>query len=182
MYKTETKDSILYHDVTVLGAGVAENITVTIKRYADLVSLEQLPLITLSGARFAERWDDIKNVSGCRGNAGPSNEELRHGLDYRCLFLEISSSPPPYSSRVHPTNLEGTIAHEIVHLRWFSLTHGPEFDARVLAILRGASFSNHRGRWNKTTEKIIAQARKETHEWLQQELRAFTHQAPVRPR
>ena len=66
---------------------------------------------------------------------------------YECLSLQL----PDISSRsrrCQTTTLEGTIAHEITHLRWQNLRHGPEFDARVLALLRGAQFPKRGSKLN----------------------------------
>jgi len=164
MNQTEIDGLILYHDVPVLGSAVAENVVLMIRHYADLASLDHLPPIQLSGINFAKPWSEIVKVEGCKGIAGPSKEERRYGVMYECLFLQL----PDVSSRsrrCHTTTLEGTIAHEITHLRWQNLDHGIEFYARVLALLRGAQFPK-RGGWNLVTRKKVAQGREEVNAWL----------------
>jgi hypothetical protein len=165
LQKTVIEGLTLYHEVPNLGSGVAENITAMIKHYGSLASRDQLPPVSLLGAAFAEPWDTLIEIEGCSGNSGPSDEELRNGSEwYECLALAVPASTSP-RFEFHPTTLEGVIAHEIAHLRWRQLRHGPEFNARVLGLLRGANFSP-RGRWSRSTEKTMAQTRREIREIL----------------
>src|SRR4030095_7538228 len=139
MNKTEIEGLTVYHEVSRLGPGVADNVIAMIKRNAALVSLAHIPPITLSGGAFAKPWDELIKIEGCLGNSGPSDEELRTGSTYECLFLKVPSSASPRPS-FHPTKLDVVSAHEMVHLCWPTLRHSPEFDARTVALLRGAKF------------------------------------------
>jgi hypothetical protein len=166
MNKTKIKSLTLYHEVDCLGSGVAKAVVTIINRYAALASLDNLPPISLSGSAFGRPWDEIKAIEGCSGNSGSGDEEERFGISYQCLSLSVPSSPQP-RVEAHPTTLEGVIAHEIVHLRWWKprLRHGPEFNARVLALLRGAQFPRQ-GRWTRLTKQTVAHTRKESREFM----------------
>src|SRR5262245_54069940 len=165
MDKTRTEGLTLYHDVPCLGAGVAKGVVDMTRRYVELTSLDDLPPITLSGKQFANPWSEIVGIEGCSGNAGPSEEALKQGDTYECLFLMLPDSSSP-RTEAHPTTIEGVTAHEITHLRWHNLRHGPEFNARVIALLHGAKFPK-RGGWSAATHQKVREARKEASDWIQ---------------
>jgi len=155
----------LNHVVPRLGNGVAEQIVTFIRLYANRASLRGIPPVTLQGTRWDESWDDLAKIEGCTGNSGPSRAELLEGvLPYRCLQISLHTNTATIRGYPHPTTIEGTIAHEICHLRWPSLEHGPEFFARVLALLRGAVFPSH-GVWRQVTKQIMAQTRTDAISW-----------------
>jgi hypothetical protein len=107
--------------------------------------------------------------------AGPSKEEERRGRTYKCLFLGLPDRDWRRAGReeAHPRTLEGTIAHEIAHLRWWTLDHGTEFDARVLALLHGAQFPP-RGGWSSKPLRIMREKRNETKAWLARRIARLT--------
>ena len=110
----------LWHNVSNLGPGVGENVVALIKDYADRAGIEKLPPITLSGPGWDDSWQTLVTVDGCKGNSGPSDEELSFGEEmYTCLLIElpIENPHPIQRNDPHPTTIEGTIAHEITHLR-----------------------------------------------------------------
>ncbi len=157
----------LWHDVPQLGTGVAENVVGLIKHYADGAALEEIPPISLSGSRWDAPWQTLVTVDGCIGNSGPSDVELLAGSEmYTCLEIRLpEKTPHPIElERPDPRTIEGVIAHEITHLRWPSLRHGPEFDSRVIGLLRGAVFPL-RGGWKRSTKQIMEQARREVRNW-----------------
>ena len=160
----------LSHYVPRLGPMVAENVSTLIKHYANRAVLKELPPITLSGPGWDAPWQSLVTVDGCRGNSGPSDEELRMGgMMYQCLeiILPDKTPQPIESDRPDPSTIEGVIAHEICHLRWPSLRHGPEFHSRVIALLKGAVFPV-RGRWRRSTEQIMQLSRREANCWYDQ--------------
>ncbi len=160
----------LWHNVPNLGPRVVENIAALIKGYASRVSLKELPPITLSGPGWDTPWQSLVTVEGCRGNSGPGDEELRMGgMMYHCLDIILpDETPKPIElNRPDPSTIEGVIAHEICHLRWPSLRHGPEFHSRVIALLKGAVFPV-RGRWRRSTEQIMQLSRREANCWYDQ--------------
>jgi hypothetical protein len=55
-----------------------------------------------------------------------------------------------------------------VHLRWRQLKHGPEFWARVRALLHSARFP-HRGGWPPKTHRILREQRKEVRAWAERQ-------------
>jgi len=157
----------LWYNVPNLGPRVVESIAAQIKGYAGRVSLKELPPITLSGPGWDTPWQSLVTVEGCRGNSGPSDEELRSGgMMYQCLeiILPEKTSQSIELDRPDPSTIEGVIAHEICHLRWPSLRHGPEFYSRVIGLLRGAVFPL-RGGWKRSTKQIMKQARREARNW-----------------
>src|SRR5215831_16629914 len=87
MNKRRIERLTLYHDVSRLGAGVAKGASGMIRRYADLASLEHLPLITLSGKQFAKPWSEIVETEGCSGNAAPSEEGLKRAATGTNVFF-----------------------------------------------------------------------------------------------
>ena len=164
---TSTAGLILWHYVPRLGPMVAERISTLIKHYADRAALKELPPITLSGPGWDSPWQSLVTVQGCSGNSGPSDEELRMGgRMYQCLEITLpAETPHPINlDRPDPSTIEGVIAHEISHLRWPSLRHGPEFHARVIGLLKGAVFPV-RGGWKQSTKQIMEQARQEANDW-----------------
>ncbi len=162
----------LHHTVPGLGNGVAQRIVALIRFHADRASLHDVPPITLGGTGWDQSWEQMAQIEGCTGKSGPSKAELMEGvLPYRSLEISLPASTAMLQRCPHPTTIEGTIAHEICHLRWPSLEHGPEFFARVLTLLRGARFPS-RGGWSKTTSVIMAETRQEARRWY--ELHMFT--------
>jgi hypothetical protein len=94
----------------------------------------------------------------------------------------LDELPPQWRAHLHPQNVKGVIAHEMTHLRWQSLGHGPEFDARTLALLRGAKFPA-RGGWSKATLEIMRTARIEANKfWSVSEVTRRAKAAAVNPR
>ncbi len=165
----------LHHTVPGLGKGVAQQIVALIRLYADRASLHDIPPITLQGTGWDQSWEQMAQIEGCTGNSGRSNPELMEGVPpYRCLEISLPATTAMLQRWPNPETIEGTIAHEICHLRWPSLDHGPEFFARVLALLRGARFPS-RGGWSQTTNQIVAQTREEAASWY----RKFTSSGPV---
>jgi len=161
----------LWHIVSNLGPGVGENVATLVKQYAGRAGLNDLSLIdhsiNLSGPGWDAPWQTLVTVDGCKGQSGPSNEELSGGGEmYWCLLIElpVETLDPIQQNDPHPHTIEGTIAHEITHLRWPSLQHGPEFNARVIALLKGADFPV-RGGWKRFTKQIMEQARREVRNW-----------------
>jgi hypothetical protein len=75
----------------------------------------------------------------------------------------------------HPQDIEGTIAHEVTHLRWWTLRHGAEL---VRALLRGATFPPHTS-WKAETRQIMAATRQEMREWLETLLAGRVESPPV---
>jgi hypothetical protein len=159
--------TVFHPETTQLGPGVGEAVVQLIRQYAERASLCDLPPITLSGAAWGQPWEMVAPM-WCAGEAGPSDDEVRTGADYRCLALHLIERCPPKSSPppAHPEDVEGTLAHEIVHLRWWRLRHGEEFSARVRALLRGATFPPHSG-WSAATRRVMATTRREMQEWLE---------------
>jgi hypothetical protein len=161
----------LFHpETTRLGPGVGEAVVQLITRYAQRASVQDIPAVTLNGIAWAESWETVAPMR-CGGKAGPSDEEARYGADYRCLALELSDRSLPNTSPhtyppPHQEDVEGTIAHEIAHLRWWTLRHGDEFWARVRALLRGATFPSHSG-WSAATKRVMATTRQEMREWFE---------------
>lgn len=166
---TSSAGLTLWHNVPHLGPGVGENVAALIKQYAGRAGLKNLPPITLSGPGWDSPWQNLINVDGCKGNSGPSNYELSAGGEmYWCLEIElpVETLDPIQRNDPHPHTIEGTIAHEITHLRWCSLRHGPEFYSRVIGLLRGAVFPL-RGGWKQSTKQIMEQARRESRNWYE---------------
>jgi len=158
----------LWHNVPHLGPRVGENVAALIKQYAGRAGLKTLPPINLSGPGWDAPWQTLVTVDGCKGLSGPSNEELSAGGEmYWCLLIElpVETLDPIQRNDPHPHTIEGTIAHEITHLRWSSLRHGPEFNARVIALLKGAVFPV-RGGWKRITKQIMEEARQEVRNWF----------------
>src|SRR5262245_16507579 len=158
----------IYHpDVERLGPNVGETVIELIRVYARRASLTDIPPVTLSGKAWGAPWESIA-ASRCGGDAGASYEESRRGIDYRCLALMLFDQPPPRDPRPpeHQRDIEGTIAHEVTHLRWWNLQHGPEFSARVRAPLKGATFPPHTS-WKAETRQVMATTRQEMREWLE---------------
>jgi hypothetical protein len=145
----------LFHHVERLGLGVPEEIAALILRYASQVSIaaDQLPPVTLEGQRWDEPWETIHALTPCRGEAGPSTH-----LTALTLSLPKDTRSPVARDDWHPMTVEGLVAHELVHLRWGRLGHGPEFTARVLALLSGAQFPL-RGPWPAKTCTLLSEAR-----------------------
>ena len=161
--KTVCEGLELRHEVARLGEGVAENVANLIHLYAHHASVGDVPPITLHGLAWQKPWAKIGAFVPMSGNAGSSFEEVARGAVCKCLALEIPDrvSPGWTPSHAHPQNVEGVIAHQMTHLRWPRLRHGSEFDARTLALLRGAKFLA-RGRWSQATQEIVRKARIET--------------------
>lgn len=164
MKRTQIDGLVLLHAVP-LGEGVASNIARLVRRYAELAGLTDIPSITLDGELWAEPWDTVALCPTVHGNSGPSAEEARLGRDYRCFFLSPTPQHPADDDPKHPEGIEGTIAHEITHLRWWNLQHGPEFYARVRGLLRGATFPPAGG-WPRATHDVMRETRAETAAWL----------------
>ncbi len=158
--KTVWEGLVLYHDVERLGEGVAEDVANLIRLYADRAGVRDLPPITLNGRTWQKPWAEVSGFIPVTGNAGSSREEEAHGDVYKCLELCIADSVSPQWTPAHayPENVEGVIAHEMTHLRWWKLRHGAEFDARTLALLHGAKFPAIGG-WPKATHEIMRTAR-----------------------
>jgi len=168
--KTSVADLILWHDVSSLGPGVADNVATLIRRYMDQAGIGQLPPITLSGSGWDAPWEALATVSGCSGCSGPSDAELMEGGQmYQCLTIRLPEGTTQ-ANLPHTDTIEGVIAHEIAHLRWPSLKHGVEFYARVIALLKGATFPS-KGGWGQSTKQAVKQARLEAQQWLSSVLR-----------
>ena len=154
----------LHHEVERLGDGVAESVTNLVRLYAERASVSDVPQITLNGHAWQKPWTQIRDFIPVSGISGSTFEEEARGDTYTCLMLCIPDHVPPgwASAPVHPhpQDVEGVIAHEMTHLRWWNLRHGPEFDARTLALLRGAKFPAS-GEWSKVTLESMQQARME---------------------
>ena len=170
---TAAGDLTLWHTVPVLGAGVADNIGSLIKWYAQRAGLRDLPPTTLQGPGWDKPWEELVRVEGCGGNSGPSDEEVAsEGVSYSCLVIWLPSSQPDALPYPEPRTIEGVIAHEVCHLRWTSLPHfTQEFTARVLALLRGATFPS-RGGWSQRTKQIMQETRSEAMAWYVSTFRA----------
>ena len=168
-----TKASVLsgfnmHHDVETLGRGVADAVAGLIATYADRVALAQVPPITLQGPGWDAPWEKLREVDGCSGNSGPSDEEIRVGVEwYTCLVVALPqpNRRPPSLEEICPRTVEGVIAHEVTHLRWRTLRHGPEFYARSLGLLRGATFPS-RGGWSKSTHDTMNATREQVRGWF----------------
>ena len=163
MYSTKLSDIIIYHDAPILGPEVGSHVLAFIQLYAGRASLKEIPPVTLQGPDWDKSWNQLSSKEGCTGNSGPSKQEISNGVPpYQCLVI---TAPTGLSRKSpHPSNIESTIAHEICHLRWPNLEHGPEFMARVHALLLGAVFST-RGRWVRPTQMIMEKARLEMRDW-----------------
>ena len=172
MNKTVHAGFDLHHEAERLGDGVAENVANLIRLYAERASMRDVPPVSLTGAAWRKPWTEIRAFIPVRGNSGSTFEEEARGDDYRCLALDIPNrvSPRWFPGHSYPQNAEGTIAHEMVHLRWWRLRHGPEFDARTLALLRGAKFPACGG-WSQATHEIMRMARLETAKFWDELLR-----------
>jgi hypothetical protein len=173
--KTVCGDLELHHEVEWLGEGVAENVANLIHVYAERASLRDVPVM-LNGSAWQKPWAEISSFIPVFGNAGSSFEEEARGDVYTCLELMIPDkvSPRWIPDHLHPQNVESTIAHEITHLRWWRLRHGPEFDARTLGLLRGAKFPAGGG-WSQATHEIMRTARIETAKFLRDQLEKLPH-------
>ena len=164
--QTRVDDLTLYHPDTMrLGAGVGESVARLVKRYAEQASLADIPPVTLRGTAWAQPWETIVPMR-CNGNSGASYAQSRRGNNYRHLLLmfgdqPLPEDPPPLELR---REIEPVIAHEITHLRWWYLPHGPEFNARVRALLHGVRFPPHSS-WNTETKRRMATMRKDVQEW-----------------
>lgn len=144
----------MYHFVP-LGADVARNIGHLIRTYAERVGLQDIPPVILGGQfLWSEPWEAVIRWPQFRGDVGHSNDDS--------LYLEPNPDPDDVE-RAHPENLEGTIAHEMAHVRW-DLDHGAEFWARVRALMCGAIFPRDRG-WPRETDEILRRARAEVVAW-----------------
>jgi hypothetical protein len=169
MFSTKINDLTIWHDVPSLGVAVGDNILALIQLYANRAVLKEIPPITLSGQDWDKSWNQLSAKEGCTGNSGPSRQEISNGIrPYQCLF--ITAPTGHYCKEPHLTNIECTIAHEICHLRWPNLEHGPEFFARVHALLLGAVFST-RGRWVRPTQITMEKARLEMRDWYKKLLK-----------
>jgi hypothetical protein len=164
--KTHVHGLTLFHpEVVQLGEGVAENVARLIQLYAQRISLASLPPITLDGPGWDQPFDIVGTLDPCSGDAGSSYAASRKGINYQSLlFMLPNELVKPNPDPDHSRKLEGIIAHEIVHLRWWNLQHGAEFTARVLALLKGCNFPAHSG-WNKKTRAIMDECRQEHEEW-----------------
>ena len=101
-------------------------------------------------------------IGGLGRKLRPSEEELKHGGEfYECVAIWFQGQSV---ATYLPSTLKATIAHELIHLRWRTLKHGPEFEARTAALLRNASFS--RGRWCNQTRQIMTETRSESAKWI----------------
>jgi hypothetical protein len=156
----------LYYDVPALGDGVAEHVVSLIRLFADRAGLSDLPPITLQGEGWERPWAACAAHKGVGGQAGSSREEERHGDHYTCFILWFTA-PSPYDpdDDQGPATLVRTVAHEVTHLRWWGLRHGPEFSARVRALLAGAQFPA-RGGWSRKTIAIVAAERENVRAWF----------------
>ena len=162
---TTCEGQALHHVVPRLGNGVAEQIVALVGLYANRASLRDIPPITLQGTRWAQPWEELATVTGVSGNSGSSNEQVRAGVpSYTCFVLSLPDPAIPLDGLPHPGSIEGVTAHEICHLRWPKLEHGPEFAARVLALLQGATFPP-RGGWSQRTRVILSHTRQEAGGW-----------------
>jgi len=171
----------LWHDVESVGAGVASNVARLVALYAERAALRDVPPITLSGPGWDAPWETVSGLEGCSGNSGPSDEELRQGVEpYTCLVVALPTAdrrpllggPLEWLCR---DTVDGVIAHEVTHLRWPRLRHGPEFYARTLALLRGATWPE-RGGWKRTTQDLMQQTRTE----VEREYRRFAERLEAR--
>jgi hypothetical protein len=162
MKTTQVGGLLVYHAVDALGPGVAEAATQLIRLYAGRAGLgaQSLPPITLSSDGWDAPWDEVSDRAWS-GNAGPAWTAKDQ---YRCLSFTLEARDPRRSRDTEDTP-EKVIAHEIVHLRWWTLRHGREFEARVTALLHGAQFPP-RGAWTRAAQRLVAAGREEYDEWM----------------
>lgn len=125
LQKTDMNGLTLWHDAKVLGRGIAEQVTTLINLHAQRAQLLQIPPVTLCGEGWDAPWEKVHLLDGCTGNSGPSKDARRAGENYTCLSITAPSGKSPWGP--HPSTIENVIAHEIAHLRWPTLDHGPEF-------------------------------------------------------
>ena len=121
----------------------------------------RLPCKDLVGTRLTSMYDKF-------AKEGPSDEEIRVGVEwYTCLVVALPqpNRRPPSLEEICPRTVEGVIAHEVTHLRWRTLRHGPEFYARSLGLLRGATFPS-RGGWSKSTHDTMNATREKVRGWF----------------
>jgi hypothetical protein len=166
--KTRAKGLILFHpEVHQLGPSVADNVANLIQLYTQRTSLASVPPITLDGPGWGQSFEIVGALEPCHGNAGSSYEASRKGSTFKSLLIGL-----PFESAKrdhdpdHSKTLEGIIAHEITHLRWWNLEHGKEFTARVRALLKGCNFPPHSG-WNNKTRAVMAECRQEAKEHME---------------
>jgi hypothetical protein len=164
LHRTAAEGMVLFHpEVAALGAGVASGVAALIRKYSEAASVSDLPPITLAGEGWDKPWATISLLTGCAGESGPSKEAEQAGVRYACLELSLPTTPAKMErdrADLYRKTLENVVAHEITHLRWPRLEHSPEFEARVLALLRAARFPSHAG-WSKATREIVKLARQE---------------------
>jgi hypothetical protein len=161
----------LYYQVPALGSGVADGLVELLRCYATRAGLQDLPPITLGGPGWDQSWDACLAHVGFSGSAGSSYEESRRGINNRALYLNFTANDSCLDTAEGPRTLERTIAHEITHLRWWSLRHGFEFSARVRALMAGAKFSRTGG-WARRTQEIVNLERSAVRAWFDQRFRA----------
>lgn len=149
----------------------AENLTSLVDligQYQRLAGVpDPFPPITLWGPGWDKRWESICRIEGVAGNAGP---DWNSPDQYQCFVLCLPKNPRGPEPGDNPGTLEGTIAHEMAHLRWWDLREGPEFEARVGALLRGAQFPPPGGRWSQRTILLVKQERERIRTFWQRRL------------